>query len=148
MTGSGPVCCGEIREKLGVIVHSLIEEVEQTALQLLPVLRRRVLGVEEGALEHLDDLVVDRLPDVGLDVPLSDKQKVVLEEESKQAVKAWRLLDQPECHLAAAMILCLVSRTSLSQTLHTMAGPSAITRVRRSYRWPTAVLVISQVSTK
>ena len=80
MTAGGPVCCGEIREKLGVIVHSLIEEVEQTALQLLPILRRRVLGVEEGALEHLDDLVVDCLPDVDLHIPLHHEHEVSLDQ--------------------------------------------------------------------
>ena len=34
-------------------------------------------------------------------------------------------------NLAAAMILCLVSLTSLSQTLHTMAGPSETSMIVR-----------------
>ena len=71
---------GEICEELGVVVHPLVKQVDQAALQGLPVLRCRVLRVEVSGLQHLNHLVVDSLPDVSLHVSFGHEEQVVLEE--------------------------------------------------------------------
>ena len=75
-----PVLGCQICEKLSVVIHPLVKEVDQAALQSLPVLRCRVLRVEVGGLQHLNDLVVDSLPDVSLHVSFGHEEQVVLEE--------------------------------------------------------------------
>ena len=75
---------GEICEELGVVVHPLVKQVDQAALQGLPVLRCRVLRVEVSGLQHLNHLVVDSLPDVSLHISLSNEEQVSLEEKPEQ----------------------------------------------------------------
>ena len=79
-----PVLGCQICEKLSVVVHPLVKQVDQAALQSLPVLRCRVLRVEVGGLQHLNDLVVDSLPDVSLHISLSNEEQISLEEKPEQ----------------------------------------------------------------
>ena len=75
---------GEICEELSVVVHPLVKQVDQAALQGLPVLRCRVLRVEVSGLQHLNHLVVDSLPDVSLHVILGHEEQLSLEEKPEQ----------------------------------------------------------------
>ena len=84
----------QVREQLIVVVRPLLEEQEKLGLEQEPGVRHRVLRVHVGRLEHLDDLVVDNLPDVQVHLLLSHEEDVLLQQMPSRRLKTRALLNR------------------------------------------------------